>query len=184
MPSVSRSMNDVVSPEHRRAAESTRQLMAAYQESRDLIEIGVNDYDLVPALIAEYPITGRGASTFLPSEYFILDNQMLGTLIQTGILGLIGILALYATGFLLPRHVRHLAGNEGEVARLAQTMCGAVFAGFVATFTFDSHGFPLHRTMLFITIGLGTALWRLANEGLVPGIESAEERRNAIQTSR
>jgi flagellum-specific ATP synthase len=38
--SISRSMSDVVSPEHRAAAESLRQLMAAYQQSEDLITIG------------------------------------------------------------------------------------------------------------------------------------------------
>jgi FliI/YscN family ATPase len=38
--SISRSMNDVVSPEHRQAAESLKQLLAAYQQSEDLITIG------------------------------------------------------------------------------------------------------------------------------------------------
>ena len=38
--SISRSMNDVVSPEHRNAAESLKQLLAAYQQSEDLITIG------------------------------------------------------------------------------------------------------------------------------------------------
>lgn len=38
--SVSRSMNDVVSEEHRTAAASLRQLLATYEESRDLVEIG------------------------------------------------------------------------------------------------------------------------------------------------
>lgn len=38
--SISRSMNDVVTPEHRSAAESLKQLLAAYQQSEDLITIG------------------------------------------------------------------------------------------------------------------------------------------------
>jgi flagellum-specific ATP synthase len=38
--SISRSMNDVVTPEHRAAAESLKQVMAAYQQSEDLITIG------------------------------------------------------------------------------------------------------------------------------------------------
>jgi FliI/YscN family ATPase len=38
--SVSRSMNDIVSPEHRRAAEGLRQLLAAYRQSEDLIAVG------------------------------------------------------------------------------------------------------------------------------------------------
>ncbi len=38
--SVSRSMNDVVTPAHREAAGSVRELLAAYEESRDLVEIG------------------------------------------------------------------------------------------------------------------------------------------------
>jgi flagellum-specific ATP synthase len=38
--SISRSMNDVVTAEHRAAAESVKQLLAAYQQSEDLITIG------------------------------------------------------------------------------------------------------------------------------------------------
>jgi flagellum-specific ATP synthase len=38
--SISRSMNDVVTPEHRTAAESLKQVLAAYQQSEDLITIG------------------------------------------------------------------------------------------------------------------------------------------------
>ncbi len=38
--SISRSMNDVVSAEHRTASESLKQLLAAYQQSEDLIQIG------------------------------------------------------------------------------------------------------------------------------------------------
>jgi FliI/YscN family ATPase len=38
--SISRSMNDIVGEEHRRAADNLKQLMAAYQQSEDLISIG------------------------------------------------------------------------------------------------------------------------------------------------
>ncbi|MBW3543459.1 MAG: FliI/YscN family ATPase [Planctomycetes bacterium] len=38
--SISRSMNVVVTPEHRAAAESIRRLLAAYRESEDLIAVG------------------------------------------------------------------------------------------------------------------------------------------------
>jgi FliI/YscN family ATPase len=38
--SISRSMNDIVGSEHRAAADSVKQLMAAYQQSEDLITIG------------------------------------------------------------------------------------------------------------------------------------------------
>jgi FliI/YscN family ATPase len=38
--SISRSMPDVVSDEHRRSADSLKQLLAAYQENQDLISIG------------------------------------------------------------------------------------------------------------------------------------------------
>ena len=38
--SISRSMNEIVSPQHRAAAEGLRQLLAAYKQSEDLISIG------------------------------------------------------------------------------------------------------------------------------------------------
>ena len=40
MPSVSRVMNEVVSPEHLKAAQQMRQLMAVYRDAEDLIHIG------------------------------------------------------------------------------------------------------------------------------------------------
>jgi flagellum-specific ATP synthase len=38
--SISRSMNDLVSEEHRTAANGLKQLLAAYQQAEDLISIG------------------------------------------------------------------------------------------------------------------------------------------------
>ena len=46
--SISRSMNDIVSPEHRAAAESVKQLLAAYQQSEDLITIGAYQMGIEP----------------------------------------------------------------------------------------------------------------------------------------
>ncbi|HUG91253.1 MAG TPA: FliI/YscN family ATPase [Planctomycetaceae bacterium] len=57
--SISRSMNDIVPTEHRRAAESLRQLLAAYRQSEDLISVGAYQAGSSPAV--DTAIRLRGA---------------------------------------------------------------------------------------------------------------------------
>ena len=45
------------------------------------------DYVLVGRMVGDAPWFGHGLGTFDPSVYFILDNQYLGTLIETGVRG-------------------------------------------------------------------------------------------------
>jgi flagellum-specific ATP synthase len=40
LPSISRVMNDIITPEHRQLAMETREVLASYRESADLIEVG------------------------------------------------------------------------------------------------------------------------------------------------
>ena len=51
-------------------------------------------YAIAGEFIGRAPIFGRGFSTFLPS-YRILDNQYLGLLIETGIVGLVAFLVAH-----------------------------------------------------------------------------------------
>ena len=52
-----------------------------------------DDYAVVGKFISESPWFGRGFGTFLPKEYFILDNQYLGSIVETGYVGLGALLA-------------------------------------------------------------------------------------------
>lgn len=60
--SISRSMNDLVSSEHREAANQIKQLLAAYQQSEDLISIGAYQHGSNPlvdqAIRLREPING------------------------------------------------------------------------------------------------------------------------------
>ena len=59
-----------------------------------------DSYDLAAQFIERSPVFGRGLSTFLPS-YRILDNQYLGLLIETGVVGTAAFLALLTTALVV-----------------------------------------------------------------------------------
>ena len=48
-----------------------------------------NDYTVVFQYVGERPWFGRGPGTFLPGRYILLDNQFLGALVATGVVGVI-----------------------------------------------------------------------------------------------
>ena len=60
-------------------------------------------YGSASAYIAQHPWFGRGFGTFLPQTYFFTDNQYLLSLIETGIIGLLALMALFVTGWFVGR---------------------------------------------------------------------------------
>ncbi|MDH3704737.1 MAG: O-antigen ligase family protein [Acidimicrobiia bacterium] len=142
------------------------------------ISARTDDYPLVYEYIRENPWFGRGAGTWIVDQYFTLDNEILGTLVQTGYIGLITTLAVWGVGFALPRDVRHRTDDD-ETQNLAQAIASVVMVSLVTTITFDSLGFPIHTGLLMLALGGGSALWtmerrRRASEAIGSGIQVAE----------
>jgi O-antigen ligase len=124
--------------------------------------------------IAQHPWFGHGAGTFLPQTYFFTDDQYLLTIIETGIIGFLTLLGLFATGWLTARSARRMT-TVPEHRDLAQSLaaCVAVFA--VAFATFDAFSFPIATGLAFLVIGCCGALRRLVRERdltLGPGLVS------------
>ncbi|NHC45871.1 O-antigen ligase family protein [Motilibacter aurantiacus] len=127
------------------------------------IQNRTSDYAAVSGYISERPWLGRGQGTFLPDRYVLLDNQLLGTLVSGGALGLLALLALFALAFSLSRRARRQGADE-QACSLGQALAAAVAVGLVASATFDSLGFTTFAMTLFVVIGASGALWRLAQE--------------------
>lgn len=124
--------------------------------------------DLGPALAqwAQNPVVGQGFGTRPPPDpgrpaalhAQILDNQWLGLLVETGLLGVL------ALAWLLTRLVRRL----GRLAKADSTLHGwllAAFAGSIASFaigmfTFDAFAYSQVTFLLFILMGLAIASLR------------------------
>lgn len=119
-------------------------------------------YGIAAEFIQRAPLFGRGFSTFLPS-YWILDNQYLGLLIETGIVGLASMAFLLAGGAIAAlRSRRHT--EDPVVREVGQALIASVACGAVSMALFDLLGFPMSAGVLFLMLGLCGALWRLVRQ--------------------
>jgi len=117
-----------------------------------------NSYELAWQFIQRSPLFGRGVSTFLP-KYRILDNQYLGLLIETGLVGLLAFLGLILTGvFVGARLVR--SSPDPMVPSLSRSLVASVAAAACAYATFDGFGFPQVAGLTFFCLGCLGALRR------------------------
>jgi polysaccharide biosynthesis protein PslJ len=121
-------------------------------------------YGSAQAYIALHPWFGRGFGTFLPATYFFTDNQYLLSLIETGIIGLLALIALFVTGALVGRSAYHAAVHP-EGRDLAQSLVASVAAAGLAFATFDALSFSIAAGLSFLIIGCVGATWRMMRNG-------------------
>ena len=119
--------------------------------SDDSAKSRTGSYDLAGAFIGRAPMFGRGYSTFLPT-YRILDNQYLKILVEAGVVGLITLLALFASGVLTARTVRRLAPDP-QTRQLAQALAASVASALVSFALFDAFSFPMASSLIFLLLG-------------------------------
>jgi polysaccharide biosynthesis protein PslJ len=110
--------------------------------------------------IAQNPWLGRGFDTFFPQTYFFTDDQYLHSLIETGFVGLLALLALFATGWTLARAARR-ATVDTENRDLAQSLAAGIAASAAAFATLDAFSFPIISGLTFMLLGCTGALWRI-----------------------
>lgn len=125
------------------------------------VEGRTNDYELVGEFIGRAPVFGRGFGTFNPIRYFYLDNQYLGHLIETGIIGSLALFGLFLTAILCARGVRRRSSDPRR-RDLGQALAAAVLVPMVTFVTFDGFGFAQVSGFMFLIIGCCGAYWRLA----------------------
>jgi O-antigen ligase len=118
------------------------------------------DYGYVASFIAERPVFGQGYATFIPRQFAFLDNQVLLTLVETGVVGLVTLLAVFAVGIGLARRARRHRADP-TTRDLGQTLVACLVVPLVTFATFDFLSFPTARGVAFVLIGCAGALWRL-----------------------
>lgn len=119
-----------------------------------------DDYAQAEQYFAQSPILGRGWGTFLPEVYPLLDNQYLGQVMETGLVGLAALLTLFIVGIFCARGARRRAPDE-ETRSLGQALVAAVAVPMVTFATFDGFGFSMIATLTFAILGAAACLWRL-----------------------
>ncbi len=122
------------------------------------------DYDDAFEFIAERPILGRGSGTFIPEEYFILDNQWLGELITKGYVGLFVLGLMFVVPAMMTRIMRTEVRSY-DTLHLTQTVFAVIAIAAFASVTFDSFYYVQFRMVWFVMIGVAGTMWRLHKAG-------------------
>jgi O-antigen ligase len=120
-------------------------------------------YEIAWGFIEKSPVLGRGFGTFVPG-YWILDNQYLLLTIETGVLGLLAVLALFGCAASAARTsaARAVDDTDREICR---ALFASVCAGSVGFAFFDTMAFPQSACILFLVIGLSGAALRIHTDG-------------------
>jgi O-antigen ligase len=109
------------------------------------------------------PLFGRGYHTFVPTRYQFLDNQILLSLVETGILGLLALLMLPCLAAWQVANTRRRSVRPAD-RDLAQSLLAAVLVGFATWLTFDGLSFASSRSLVLVALGAIAALWRMTRE--------------------
>ena len=116
---------------------------------------------------------GRGFGTFIPSEFTpagqpvaSLDNQYLGSLIATGIVGLAALIMLLLIWFFTALGARRRGAEEStkDFGLVLAASSVVLIAGF---YVFDVFSFDITANTMFVLLGMTGALWRLAPSDLL-----------------
>lgn len=124
----------------------------------------VDRIPIVMQLIKQNPYFGMGAGTVTPEDDLLLDNQIWGTILATGIVGLLILLGLLVLTIVMAITSQHHVGSTDQSRLLGYAVAAAIF-GFAVSFgTFDALFFRIVETTLFMLVGVTGALWRLTRD--------------------
>lgn len=116
--------------------------------------------ETVMRLWNERPLLGWGSGMVTPEEFLLLDNQLYGTLLANGVVGIAAFLLFFTIPYVLGRSVR-LRGRDQETRHLGHTLAVTMPTAVVASGTFDSFSFATFVAVVCILVGSAGALWRI-----------------------
>ncbi|MGX1793227.1 O-antigen ligase family protein [Microbacterium sp. NPDC055312] len=107
--------------------------------------------EMAPVFLSASPLIGVGVGTLLP-RYFIFDNQWLGILIETGVIGAAAFATLLAAAMWSGATAGR--GAAEDVRLMGRALAASVAtAGLLLAF-FDGLAFPIAAGLLFLVVGL------------------------------
>ncbi len=104
-------------------------------------------YDAVRPDLLTHPLLGRGYESYDPHKYRILDNEYLGLLITTGLLGTLAYLGIFAA--MMSAAHRTIRGPDRRRASYALAAFASVGVIALASALFDVLSFPHVPYLLF-----------------------------------
>jgi hypothetical protein len=135
-------------------------------ENDPSIQARIDRFPRVMELVADHPWFGRGFGTFTIQDGFLLDNEVQGTLITMGLLGL-ACLILFLL-FVVAAAWRTGRGKSPD-ERIAGAALAATILGLsISSYTFDAFYYQILTNLLYLCIGMAGALWRVTAESNAP----------------
>jgi len=125
-------------------------------------------YPAITPLILSHPFLGIGYGSYDPHKYWILDNQYLDWLVQTGFLGLAAFILLLVTGAAVAYRAARSKDPTREVLGLA--LVGAIAGFAVACATFDVFAFPQAPYLLMFVLALAVVAAAERERTITPAV--------------
>jgi O-antigen ligase len=113
-------------------------------------------YAAVKPDLLTHPLLGRGYESYDPHKYRILDNEYLGLLITTGLIGVLAYLGIFAS--IMTAAHRTIRGPDPRRASLALAAFASVGVIVLASALFDVLSFPHVPYLLLFVAGMIVAL--------------------------
>jgi polysaccharide biosynthesis protein PslJ len=119
----------------------------------------------VMELVRARPWLGIGAGTYTIEDYFLLDNQLWKTMIETGIIGTALLVLLLLVGMFAAASTARAPWVDEEDRHLGFAVAGCIAALSISIATFDTFFYRILTGTLFLMLGVAGALWRLRRSG-------------------
>lgn len=114
------------------------------------------DYPRVWKEFLDRPFFGRGFGTFDPEKHFYIDNQYLGFMVETGIVGTLCFLWLFYA--LVKKLKGVISKSTGDKAGLAGALLSSILVFIIVCTIFDTFGFKQVSYSFFILAAFGSVL--------------------------
>ena len=140
-----------------------------------------DDYANASKQIDAHPWLGRGFGTYLPERYGALDNQYLGSLVETGIIGVSTFALVMLTSVYTAAAARRVS-TDPVLRDQAACLMAATVVVMVGSITYDQLGFAMSTGLAFVLFGASGALYRLtksAHTDRLPADRRTGSRRRA-----
>ncbi|MGI5284681.1 O-antigen ligase family protein [Nonomuraea polychroma] len=127
------------------------------------ISYRTHDYTVAAHEIAKSPWLGRGLGTWYAPKHLIFDNQYISSLVETGILGLLVFVGLFAAALWSVLRSRYLSADP-EIRDLCLTLTACLVVPLLGSATFDLRSFATVTGLSFLLMGVSGAVLRVTRE--------------------
>lgn len=129
------------------------------------------DYGAVRPDIEKHLLFGRGYGSFDHTKYRLLDNQWLGTLIETGLAGLLALVGVVAAGWYAAHRLARRASAERGPPPIAAAAAMICFATSFALY--DVLAFPQSVYLFFFIVALTVVTGEVKDQSVAQNPEAA-----------